>query len=100
VRLGLCARSHRKGWKERLGVLIALYPYRCWDCDHRFFMRFDLGFSHRGQAEREMEARRNARRADSHARARPGFTRREILFCAVGFLLLMGALWYAVRKAW
>jgi len=81
-----------------------LYPYRCWDCDHRFFLRFDSGLSHRGQAERlaarEMEAR-NARREGPRADAQPGFTRREILLFAAGFLLVMGALsaWFVARRA-
>ncbi len=99
---GYAQRSHRRGWKERLGVLIALYPYRCWDCDHRFYLRFNSGFAHRGQAERpaarEMEARWNARPGGSSVRARRGPGRREILFYAAIMLLLVGVLWYFARK--
>jgi hypothetical protein len=100
---GYAQRSHRRGWKERLGALIGLYPYRCWDCDHRFYLRFDLGFSHRGQAERlaarETETRWMAGREGPGVQARPWPTRLEIVFYAVVLLLLAGAVWYFVREA-
>lgn len=59
-------RSHRNGAKEHLASLLAYYPYRCRECNHRFLqtrhqqIEVPGGGNHQS-AEREIRATRKAK---------------------------------------
>jgi hypothetical protein len=87
-------RSHRRGVKERLASLVAFYPYRCLQCDHRF-LRFR--YQSEGEpgwkptpVEREIKSTHSARRRKR--------TRREIILYGVGLLLIMAFLYFVTRE--
>ena len=85
---GYAQRSHRKGWTDHLAASLALYPYRCWDCNHRFYLRLGQGTSHRGQTKRPSARGTPLRR-----------NWRAIVFCGSTVLLLLGLLYCITRKA-
>ena len=38
----LCVRSHRNGWLEHLISWLGLYPWECYCCQLRFFVRREV----------------------------------------------------------
>lgn len=38
----LCVRSHRDGWLEHLISWLGLYPWECYYCQLRFFVRREV----------------------------------------------------------
>src|ERR1039458_5314989 len=85
---GYAQRSHRKGWIEHLAASLALYPYRCWDSNYRFYLHLGQGTSNHAQTKRP-SARGNPMRRNWRA----------IVFYGSAVLLLLGFLYYITRKA-
>jgi hypothetical protein len=85
-------RSHRRGLLERLVTELAIYPYRCRACQHRF-LRFRYSDSPiplpSSGAEREVRA---TRRSIKWRRKR-----RELLLYGTGFALFLAFLYYITR---
>ena len=36
---GTVRRSQRVGWRDFVAHLLGRYPFRCWACHHRFYLR-------------------------------------------------------------
>jgi DNA-directed RNA polymerase subunit RPC12/RpoP len=85
-------RSHRRGVLELLGSVVAIYPYRCRDCGHRFLkFRYTTTDKTPGTAtEREIQATRT-----SMAWKRK---RREFLLYGAGILLFVVFLYFITRE--
>ena len=89
---GHAHRSHRSGPLEWLAGLVAIRPYRCGSCGHRFF-QFRYGeamVAPRNEAEREIRATRGMiewRRK-----------RREVLLYGAGMLLFLLFLYFITRE--
>ena len=70
---------------DRVASSLAFYPYRCWECENRFYLRLPDGTSHRG--------------GRPAARGTP-ITRklRIIAFCSA-VLILVGLLYFIAHRA-
>ena len=86
-------RSHRRNLWEHLAALLAISPYRCHACEHRF-LRFRYAEGPLAPAssggEREVRA---TRRSMTWRRKR-----REALLYGFGFLLFLAFLYYITRQ--
>jgi transposase-like protein len=85
-------RSHRRGLFELLASLIAIYPYKCRDCNFRF-RRFRYAAPEKmphNDTVREIRATRNALAWKRK--------RREILLYGTGALLFLVFLYFITRE--
>ncbi len=86
-------RSHRKGFLELVAGWVAVYPYRCKGCGHRY-LRFryaklpDPGPAN--SSEREIRATRKAMARRNK--------RREFILYGVGILCFLAFLYYITRE--
>ena len=88
----LAHRSHSRGIVERLARNIAIYPYRCHGCQHRF-----LGFRYSAREpgpETPGTPEANATRNAIRRRCR----RREFLLYGSGLVLFAFFLYFIVRE--
>lgn len=85
-------RSHRRGVLELLSAFVAVYPYRCRDCGHRFlkFRHATVDKTPGTATEREIRTTRS-----SMAWKRK---RREFLMYGAGILLFVVFLYFITRE--
>ena len=85
-------RSHRRGPLELAASLVAVFPYRCRDCGHRFlkFRYAESGGANPSGTEREIRATR-----DAMAWKRK---RRDWFLYGGAMLLFLAFLYYITRQ--
>lgn len=85
-------RSHRRGPIEWLASLVAIYPYRCQNCDRRFLkFRYAASDKTPGTAvEREIRADRSTIKWRRK--------RREFLLYGMGMLLFLVFLYFITHE--
>jgi len=89
---GQAHRSHKRGVVELLAAFVAIYPYRCRDCSHRFlrFRYAEVDKTPGSATEREIRTTRS-----SMAWKRK---RREFLMYGAGILLFLVFLYFITRE--
>jgi len=85
-------RTHRRGLKDYAASLFGFYPYRCHDCEHRFFHSYRTAEE---PAREPSSTGKEVRVTRGHRAARQ--RRRELLLYGLALLVFLAFLYYISR---